>query len=66
MAIVILILAILLMFMLAKRGRDVKAREAFNKLPTSDKKKVTARRLRKQQEIDELITVILPTIRNDK
>ncbi|MNY83539.1 hypothetical protein D3C86_2263820 [compost metagenome] len=52
--------------MFAKARRRAKEREAFNQLSPTNKNKAVNERQRKQQEVDEIITIILPTINNDK
>jgi hypothetical protein len=52
------------MVMLTRFSRKAREQEAFDILSSTEKNKVVSERQRKQQETDELITVILPTIRN--
>jgi len=64
MELAIIILVTLITITLARKGSHAKAREQSNNLPKSEKDTALNERQRKQQEIDELITVILPTINN--
>lgn len=67
MELLVIILGIWLISAFTIKGKKARERQAFNKLSSTDnKEKVVAERQRKQQETDELITVILPTINNDK
>jgi len=66
MAILILILAVVLIIGLVQKSRTTRARDTFNKLSESEKRKVVAERKRNENASDELITVILPTINHDK
>jgi hypothetical protein len=66
MELAIIILATLVAITLVKKGSHAKAREQSNDLPKSEKDITLDERQRKQQETDELITVVLPTINNDK
>lgn len=59
MALLILILIILLMIYFAGKGRA--ARREVNVIKHDNKQQRTS-----QEEIDELVTVILPTINHDK
>jgi hypothetical protein len=64
MELVIIILATLITIKLAKKGSHAKVREQSNDLPKSENDIALSERQRKQQEMDELITVVLPTINN--
>ncbi len=58
-------LVVLIGLALARRGKARRDRLKTNKLPAGNAAEVEAERKRKQQEDDELITVILPTINHD-
>ncbi len=62
----IIILVALAMIIIAKKGGHTKAREQSNYASKSEKNITLNERQRKQKEIDELITVVLPTINNNK
>ena len=66
MELAIIILVTSTIIILAKKGSHAKAREQSNDLSKNEKDIALSERQRKQQEIDELITVVLPTINNDK
>lgn len=66
MELAIIILVTLIVIVIAKIGSQAKAREQSNDSPKNEKDIALSERQRKQQEIDELITVVLPTINNDK
>ncbi|OIP86289.1 hypothetical protein AUK57_00760 [Candidatus Saccharibacteria bacterium CG2_30_41_52] len=66
MEVAIIIVVVLIITILAKTGSHAKAREQSNNLSKNEKDIALDEHQRKQQEIDELITVVLPTIKNDK
>ena len=60
MALLLFILIIWLMFYLAKKG------EVYREEKRNTHRQATKKRKMTEEEIDELITVIIPTIKNDK
>lgn len=54
------------MYLLAKKGKKARELEATNKQSKEAQDRAEAERKRKLKEADEIITVILPTIRNGK
>ncbi|CAN5433715.1 hypothetical protein BH10PAT3_BH10PAT3_0870 [soil metagenome] len=63
MVIMLIIAIIIVMLWLAKKGRQARERDKFKVQSASERSRKNAEHQSKQQEIDELITVILPTIR---
>lgn len=61
----VLFLAILGLLVVGVKRRK-KAEEYFKKLPEKEKQRIIKEEQIKKQQADELITVILPTIKNDK
>jgi hypothetical protein len=66
MALLIPFIIIAAVIIIAGANRKTRDREVFNQLSSTNKKKVGAKRQIMQDEADELITVILPTINNNK
>jgi hypothetical protein len=66
MELAIIILVTLIIIILVKKGGHTKVCEHSNDLPKSENDIALSERQRKEQEIDELITVVLPTIKNNK
>lgn len=66
MALLILIITISSMILLARVGKRAKERESRHELSKVNKKKDLFEHQRTQKEVDELITVILPTIDSSK
>lgn len=66
MAIIAVISIVIILFVIAEIVKKSKVRDKSIPTSTSDKDKAEAERQRKLQETDELITVVLPVIRNDK
>lgn len=65
MVITLIIAIIIVMLWLAKKGRQARERDTLKVQSVSDCSRKHAENQREQQEIDELITVVLPTIRNE-
>lgn len=59
-------IATLFVLALARKGRELKTQGKPKGVSASATTETEAKRQRKQQETDELITVILPTINHDK
>jgi len=66
MALFTFLLVIAAFIWLSNVGKRAKREEQFKKLSAKQKAAAATAHRRRQKEIDEQITVILPTIRNDK
>ena len=65
MALLIIILLLWLMFYLARIGKKDRVQDKLTRQSASDSARADAERQRSNKEIDDQITIILPTIRNE-